>query len=166
MRKRERHGPEGTRLNPRHQFVLRSRGQRRKTNALFRNRTGIIVTVGLTFTGVREPCNPKIDHPKQSRRNQRNPHQLRNRNQNQNRTTGGWRVSRSTNPLDDSITVAAVLNATEGVGGIIHPTDPPKPGTGTATMQPGPGQRTTGTGRGDPSAAGGSSARQQQRQPR
>ena len=32
--------------------------------------------------------------------------------------TGGWRVSRSTNPLDDSTTVVAVLNATEGVGGI------------------------------------------------
>ena len=33
--------------------------------------------------------------------------------------TGGWRVSRSTNPLDDSTTVVAVLDATEGVGGII-----------------------------------------------
>ena len=33
--------------------------------------------------------------------------------------TGGWRVSRSTNPLDDSTTVVAVLNAAEGVGGII-----------------------------------------------
>ena len=32
--------------------------------------------------------------------------------------TGGWRVSRSANPLDDSTTVVAVLNATEGVGGI------------------------------------------------
>ena len=33
--------------------------------------------------------------------------------------SGGWRVSRSTNPLDDSTTVVAVLNATEGVGGVI-----------------------------------------------
>ena len=33
--------------------------------------------------------------------------------------TGGWRVSRSTNALDDSTTVVAVLNATEGVGGIM-----------------------------------------------
>ena len=33
--------------------------------------------------------------------------------------TGGWRVSRSTNPLDDSTTVVAVLNATEGTGGIV-----------------------------------------------
>ena len=32
--------------------------------------------------------------------------------------TGGWRVNRSTNPLDDSTTVVAVLNATEGVGGV------------------------------------------------
>ncbi len=33
--------------------------------------------------------------------------------------TGGWWVSRSINPLDDSTTVVAVLNATEGVSGVI-----------------------------------------------
>ena len=33
--------------------------------------------------------------------------------------TGGWGVSRSINPLDDSATVVAVLNATEGVSSVI-----------------------------------------------
>ena len=33
------------------------------------------------------------------------------------RDTGAWRVSQSTNPLDDSTTVAAVLAASQGTGG-------------------------------------------------